>query len=387
VRRTPSARCLVALITAGLLAGSGAMSPGQSMAAARIVAGGGANGLAANIEVPAELQDAASVPRLQTDTETLDEGASPPAASSPPSSGDDVETLDQGSPPPAGGVVVPVGSVAGTYVAPAPAAAAAPSYAAPVEATSSGPYIPPGFGTGHVHVAAGHPEFPVGLVSCHVGTITGRAYVGVDCPNGDSVVGFARSLDDFPFILNPDFPFEGDEGFLIDAARSDAAASDAGNNNVDVLAAMPDGREDTSTPQPQIGVSGTGAVQYSQQTHTTEPAVVTTGSSSDKAGKSDKQDSNGTSSTRMQRASQGHDGGSNRSYSLAVRQRAHGHERHQQQDSANDKSRRGDKGGHAKHSHNQKNKGNQKSKDNQKSKSSQKDKHHQSDKSKSGGKK
>ena len=292
VGRTPRSRCLVALITAGLLAGYGVMSPGQIVAEARIAES------TATDRRPEWCWQRISCFRARSATLPLNRSrrrtlrpwtrARRLPTSSPPSSGDDVETLDQGSPPPAGGVeaVAPVGSVAGTYVAPAPATASAPSYAAPAESTSSGPYIPPGFGTGHVHVAAGHPEFPVGLASCHVGTITGRAYVGVDCPNGDSVVGFARSLDDFPFILNPDFPFEGDEGFLIDAARSDAAASDAGNNNVDVLAAMPGPQQDDSTSQTQIGVSGTGSVQYAQKTRTTEPTVETnTGQSGGKSAK------------------------------------------------------------------------------------------------------
>ncbi len=380
VGRTPRSRWLVALM-AGLLAGYGVVSPGQMVAEARIaesIATTDAwSGGAATIVMPGEFRNSAVETQPQTDTETLDEGA-PPVASSPPSSGDDAETLDQGSPPPAGGVesVVPVGSVAGTYVAPAPTTTSAPSYAAPAESTSAGPSIPPGFGTGHVHVAAGLPEFPVGLVSCHVGTITGRAYVGVDCPNGDSVVGFAPSLNDFPFILNPDFPFEGDEGFLIDAARSDAAASDAAKNNVDVLASMPGPQQDDSTSQTQIGVSGTGSVQYAQKTHTTEPTVETNaGQSGGERTKSSKQDSSGSSSTRMQHASQGKDGGSNRTYSLAKRQKAQGHERHQQhQGSANGKSRHGDNGGHNKQSHGQKNKDNQKAKDNHKSKSNQKDK-------------
>jgi hypothetical protein len=360
------------------------MSPGQMVAEARIAQNiatiDARTDAAADIELPGEFRGAAAESQPQTDTETLDEGA-PPTTSSPPSAGDDVETLDQGSPPPAGGVesVAPVGSVAGTYVAPAPATASTPSYAAPAESASSAPYIPPGFGTGHVHVAAGHPEFPVGLVSCHVGTITGRAYVGVDCPNGDSVVGFAPSLNDFPFILNPDFPFEGDEGFLIDAARSEAAASDAGNNNVDVLAAMPGPQQDDPTSQTQIGVSGTGSIQYSQETRTTEPTVETNaGQSGGNRTESSKQDSSGSSSTRMQHSNQGEDGGTNRAYSLAQRQKAHGHERHQKdRSSARDKSRHGDKGGHAKQSHGQNKKGNQKAKDNHKS-----DRHH---KNKSGG--
>ena len=53
------------------------------------------------------------------------------------------------------------------------------TYVAP--ATTSGPVLPEGFGTGDVHVATGTAGFPVGLEDCHVGAVTGRAYVGIDC--------------------------------------------------------------------------------------------------------------------------------------------------------------------------------------------------------------
>jgi hypothetical protein len=162
------------------------------------------------------------------------------------------------------------------------------------------------------------------------------------------VVGFAPSLNDFPFILNPSFPFEGDEGFLIDAARSDAAASDAGYNNVDVLASMPGPQSDSSTDETQIGMSGAGAVQFAEKSRSSEPTVETTASQDvSKRSKSSKQVSGSNSSARAQQADQGQDGESGRSYSLAKRQKTRGHERQQQeQQSSKDKSRHGNGSGH-----------------------------------------
>src|SRR3954454_14624785 len=96
VRRTPHARCLVTLITAGLLAGYAAMYSGQLVAEARnaesIAPSGATGGVVANIALPIAHLDSVADPRLQSDTETLDEGAPSPAASSPPSSNGDVET-------------------------------------------------------------------------------------------------------------------------------------------------------------------------------------------------------------------------------------------------------------------------------------------------------
>jgi hypothetical protein len=371
--RSRRSSCFAAVVATGLVFGCALMSPGRAWAATSHLGAdssqGDQRGPSAVIELPAAIPTAATESAKQADTETLDEGAPPPATSTVTTPGEDVETLDQGSPPTASSAA-PVGSVAGTYVAPT-SSAAAPSYAAPTGSTSSGPTIPPGFGTGHVHVAAGHPEFPVGLASCHVGTITGRAYVGVDCPNGDSVVGFAPSLNDFPFILEADFPFEGDEGFLIEAARSEAEAADAGRNNVDVLASMPDRQSDSSTSEPQIGVSGASSVQYAQKSRTTQPTVVTdAGQSSSERTKKSKQSSGESSSTRSQNANQGKDGGSGRAYSLAKRQTAHMHQRQRQdRQSANDRTRRGDGHGHAKQAHHQKNKGHDKNSSHGKNKS------------------
>ncbi|MFT4040084.1 MAG: hypothetical protein QM692_18030 [Thermomicrobiales bacterium] len=123
------------------------------------------------------------------DAENLDQGA-PPAAN-----GDDVETLDQGSPPAAVDVAAPVSS------APAPTGTA---YSEP-----AGPQLPPGFGEGRVFVSNNPRGVPVGLEPCEVGVVTGRAYVGIKCgEDGASAVGHASGDDDFPWVVDPGFPFQ-----------------------------------------------------------------------------------------------------------------------------------------------------------------------------------
>ena len=147
------------------------------------------------------LQDDAQSPPSQVgegdaDTETLDQG-SPPAAS-----GDDVETLDQG-PAPTGAAPVPVTD--GTVLA-APVAAPATTdmaYVAP-----AGPRLPPGFGEGRVMVSNNPRGYPVGLEPCEVGVVSGRAYVGVNCGDGSSPVVGHSTYDNFPWVIDPGFPFE-----------------------------------------------------------------------------------------------------------------------------------------------------------------------------------
>ena len=132
------------------------------------------------------------------DTESLDQG-SPPAPS-----GDDVETLDQG-PAPTSSAQVPVPVADGTVLTAAPAAPAASdmAYAAP-----AGPQLPPGFGDGRVLVSNNSRGFPVGLEPCEVGVVSGRAYVGVKCgADGSPVVGHS-TYDNFPWVIDPGFPFE-----------------------------------------------------------------------------------------------------------------------------------------------------------------------------------
>ena len=129
------------------------------------------------------------------DTEALDQGP-PPAAPD-----DDVETLDQGSPPTETGPV-PVPVADGTVLTAAPVASDT-AYAAP-----AGPQLPPGFGEGRVLVSNNSRGFPVGLEPCEVGVVTGRAYVGVKCGDaGGPVVGHS-TYEDFPWVIDPGFPFD-----------------------------------------------------------------------------------------------------------------------------------------------------------------------------------
>lgn len=129
------------------------------------------------------------------DTEPLDQGA-PPAAS-----GDDVETLDQGSPP--AGVPVPVTDGAVLNAPDAAPVATGTTYAEP-----AGPQLPPGFGEGRVMVSNNPRGFPVGLEPCAVGVVSGRAYVGVKCGDNSSPVVGHSTYDNFPWVIDPGFPFE-----------------------------------------------------------------------------------------------------------------------------------------------------------------------------------
>ena len=175
------------------------------------------------IALPAQL-DSPQIEPQTDDVETLDEGAPPTATStttdqsgtSAPieATGDqDIELLDQGTPPP---TQVTTSEPVAVTSEPAPVSSEpAPVAAAPMSAettsaapVASGPVLPPGFGTGRVQVAAGNNGFPTGLANCHVGAVTGRAYVGIDCGDtDDAFVGHAASFTDFPFVVEAPFPF------------------------------------------------------------------------------------------------------------------------------------------------------------------------------------
>lgn len=131
-----------------------------------------------------------------TDTETLDQG-SPPAAS-----GEDVETLDQG-PAPTSAIPVPVTD--GTVLA---APVAAPVAAGTAYSEPAGPRLPPGFGEGRVMVSNNPRGYPVGLEPCEVGVVSGRAYVGVNCGDETSPVVGHSTYENFPWVIDPGFPFE-----------------------------------------------------------------------------------------------------------------------------------------------------------------------------------
>ena len=186
------------------------------------------------------------------DVELLDQGPAPTDTQ-------DVETLDQG----------PVAVYEGEPQAPH-AAETLPvtSYVDPP--ASAGPLLPEGFGTGDVHVAAGSAGFPAGLEDCHVGAVTGRPYVGVDCGEAgeDMVVGHAPSFDEFPFVIEEDFPY-GPGGVFTD--RRDELLED----NVVTVVSSPD----DVTPYGQLlGVEirtaeRPSSVEFEQKARHREPRV------------------------------------------------------------------------------------------------------------------
>ncbi len=172
---------------------------------------------------------------------------------------EDIELLDQGSPP----------ATATDSPAPAPVTTVpVTSYAAPVAA--SGPVLPEGFGTGDVHVATGSAGFPVGLEDCHVGAVTGRAYVGIDCGEGDgsSFVGHAPSFEEFPFVLDESFPF-GQESVFADRGSSRI------ENEVLALIATARGAPLDDEAAPEIRASGASSVAFEQRARDRKPRVET----------------------------------------------------------------------------------------------------------------
>jgi hypothetical protein len=194
------------------------------------------------------------------DVELLDQG--PPVADQ-----QDVELLDQGSP------------VATLPAAAAPSTVATvPVTSAPVPVTtnvappaSSTRILPEGFGTGTVHVATGSGGFPVGLEDCHVGAVTGRAFVGIDCGegNGSSFVGHAPSFEEFPFVVTESFPFDRESVF---ADRGESPFED----NVETLVSAARGAtRDDNAAGPEMRSSGRSSVAFEQRARERKPRVET----------------------------------------------------------------------------------------------------------------
>jgi hypothetical protein len=204
------------------------------------------------------------------DVETLDEAASPAEESDPaadvelldqgPSNAtqDDVELLDQAPP-----LTTVVEETAPSTVATEPVTSdTAP--AAPNELV-----VPEGFGTGSVHVATGAAGFPVGLEDCHVGAVTGRAYVGIDCGDGggSSFVGHAPSFEDFPFVLEESFPFGQESVF---ANRQEGPIEVYVESLISAAHGAPL-HADTSAPE--IQTSGASSVEFEQRARGRKPRV------------------------------------------------------------------------------------------------------------------
>jgi hypothetical protein len=206
-------------------------------------------------DVPASVDEADAT----EDVELLDEA---------PSAKDqqDVELLDQGS------------STATTSDSPAPATTSespAPTTVSPAPVTTymapaapSVPIPPEGFGTGDVYAATGSAGFPVGLEDCHVGAVTGRAYVGVDCGDsgGSSFVGHAPSFEEFPFVLDENFPFDGESVFAV------LGHDLFGDNYLENLVTV---AGDDKADAPEVRITGASSVEFEHRGHDRKPRVET----------------------------------------------------------------------------------------------------------------
>jgi hypothetical protein len=203
------------------------------------------------------------------DVETLDEAAPP---TDEVDTSEDVELLDQG--PPAGDQqdveLLDQGPVATTAsqspVAPPVSTVPDTTYVAPD--TASVPMVPQGFGTGTVHVATGSTGFPVGLEDCHVGAVTGRAYVGIDCGNGSGnmFVGHAPSFEAFPFVLDENFPFDRESVFANRGAGQP-------EGNVEPLISVARGATRDHNAAPEDRNSGASTVEFEQRARDRKPRV------------------------------------------------------------------------------------------------------------------
>lgn len=261
-----------------------------------VVAGAPAGAPAARVDVPAENQptlvmlwaQAEDEPPIEQvgeetdgDVETLDD-ATPPSdevdstedvelLDQGPLVDDeqDVELLDQGSQP----VTAPESSSV-----PIVSTVPATTDIAPVDSTV--PFVPEGFGTGDVHVATGTAGLPIGLEDCHVGAVTGRAYVGIDCGegSGSSFVGHAPSFEEFPFVLEENFPFDRESVF---ADRGEIQAEDS---VVTLVSAAGDTTRNGDSAAPEIRTSGISSVEFEQRARDRKPRVETDNGSS-KGGK------------------------------------------------------------------------------------------------------
>ena len=197
-----------------------------------------------------------------TDVETLDEAT--PAANVVDTT-EDVELLDQGPPPGDQQDIElldqePMAATASESPAP-PTDSAVPVTSNVAPAVSGSPMLPEGFGTGNVHVSAGSAGFPVGLEDCHVGAVTGRAYVGVDCGEGDgsSFVGHAPSFQEFPFVLDESFPFDQESVF------ADPGAGQFDDNVQTMVSAARGATLDNNAAAPVIRTSGASSVEFEQR--------------------------------------------------------------------------------------------------------------------------
>jgi hypothetical protein len=209
----------------------------------------------AAINEDVESLDEAAPPAVEVDTtediELLDQGP-------PVNVEEEVELVDQG-PPPTTAAEVPAPSTMTTV----------PVTTTVAPDASAGPVVPEGFGTGNVQVSTGTAGFPVGLEDCHVGAVTGRAYVGIDCGEGDgsSFVGHAPSFQDFPFVLDQSFPFNRESVF------ADPSAGQLDDDAQILVSAARDARFDDNGDAPVIRTSGASSVEFEQRAQGRNPRI------------------------------------------------------------------------------------------------------------------
>jgi hypothetical protein len=144
-----------------------------------------------------------------------------------------------------------------------------PATTSVVPAAMNGPVVPAGFGTGSVQVAAGGAGFPVGLEDCHVGAVTGRAFVGIDCGEGggSSFVGHAPSFEEFPFVLDQSFPFDRESVF------ADPGTAQSEDNVVTMVTTARGATRNDNAAAPEIRTSGESSVKFEQRARDKKPRV------------------------------------------------------------------------------------------------------------------
>jgi hypothetical protein len=102
----------------------------------------------------------------------------------------------------------------------------------------------------------------VGLEDCHVGAVTGRAYVGIDCGDGSSFVGHAPTFESFPFVLDDSFPF-GEDSVLVN--RGASLAEQELEQDVEIFVSASRGEPADDATAPVIRTSGNSSVQFAQR--------------------------------------------------------------------------------------------------------------------------
>lgn len=213
-------------VTAAVVAALSFGAPGAPAVNPEVVNEGGILAWAQDVD-EATIQQVGEA--TEEDAEALDAGSVSAEESAPSTrevavsqTGDDVELLDRGTPPQETATTTAVETTAVDTAAPltvveSTSPAPAGDVVVTASAVDSGPHLPEGFGEGQVMVSTASGDFPPGLDECHVGAVTGRAYVGIDCDDeGSSFVGHAPTFEDFPFVTDEDFPFDNDDPIVAD---------------------------------------------------------------------------------------------------------------------------------------------------------------------------